>query len=326
MLLKLSVKDCVIPHICDCKTASKILKTLKDLYEVKDTNRLLFLRSKILSIKMEENETVVAFISRIKELKKKLDTLFVDSGASIHMTRNKQWFEDFKETSSGANIYLGDDIGNQIKDYGNIPVVLPNGNIRHIHNVMYVLGIKKNLIFVSTIIDQNLKVELYKSYCVIKDLLACMKPIASGFSDSDWAGNVDDRRSIIGYAFSIGSGVITWSSKKQNTVSLSFAEAEYQAMCSATCQAVWLRRLLLDVGEEQKVATVIKCDNQSSIKLANNLVFHMNTKHIDTQFHFVREKVQSKEIHIEYCNSCDNADDIFIKPLGRIKFELFREV
>ena len=66
----------------------------------------------------------------------------------------------------------------------------------------------------------------------------------AGFSDSDWAGNVDDRRSITGYAFSLGFGVITWSSKKQNTVSLSSAEAEYQAMCATTCEAVWLWRLL----------------------------------------------------------------------------------
>ena len=97
-------------------------------------------------------------------------------------------------------------------------------------------------------------------------------------------------------------------------------------MCATTCEAVWLRRLILDAEEEQKVATMIKCENQSSIRLANNPVFHKNTKHIDTQFHFVREKVQSKEIYIEYCNSCDNAADIFTKPLGRIKFELFREV
>jgi len=73
-------------------------------------------------------------------------------------------------------------------------------------------------------------------------------------------------------------------------------EAEYQAMCAATCEVVWLQRILQDVGEEQTDATKIKCDSQSSIKLANNLVFHKNTKHIDTQFHFVREKVQSKEI------------------------------
>ena len=114
----------------------------------------------------------------------------------------------------------------------------------------------------------------------------------TGFTEPDWAGNIDDSRSIIGYAFSIGSGVITWSNKKQNTVSLSSAEAEYQAMCAATCEAVWLWIILQDVVEEQKDATTIKCDNRSSIKLANNPVFHKNTKHIDTQFHFVREKVK----------------------------------
>lgn len=97
-------------------------------------------------------------------------------------------------------------------------------------------------------------------------------------------------------------------------------------MCAATCDEIWLSILLHDVGEEQNDATIIKCDNQSSIKLLNNLVFHKNTKHIDTQSHFVREKVQSKEIYIEYCNTCDNATNIFTKPLGRIKFKLFREM
>eukprot|EP00253_Pinus_taeda_P029530 PITA_29530 len=106
--------------------------------------------------------------------------------------------------------------------------------------------------------------------------------LSQSFLDFDWAGNVDDKRSITSYAFSIGSGVITWSNKNQNTISLSSVEAEYQAMCATICEAVWLRRLLLDAGKEQKVATMIKCDNQCSIKLANNLVFQKNKKHIDT--------------------------------------------
>ena len=147
-----------------------------------------------------------------------------------------------------------------------------------------------------------------------------------GFSESDWAGNLDDRRSITGYAFNIGSGVIAWSSKKQSTVALSSCEAEYQALCAATCEAIWLRRLLKDAGKEQKNPTSIKSDNQSTIKLAYNLVFHKNTKHIDTQFHFVREKIQSKEIVVEYCKTCDNVADIFTKPLARVKFELFRKM
>eukprot|EP00253_Pinus_taeda_P020331 PITA_20331 len=146
----------------------------------------------------------------------------------------------------------------------------------------------------------------------------------NGFSDSDWAGNLDDRRSITGYTFNIGSGVITWSSKKQTNVALSSCEAEYQALCAATCEAIWLRRLFNNAGEEQKESTIIKTDNQSTIKLAYNPVFHKNTKHIDTQIHFVREKLQSKEICVEYCKTCDNMGNIFTKPLGHVKFELFR--
>ena len=95
-------------------------------------------------------------------------------------------------------------------------------------------------------------------------------------------------------------------------------------MCATTCEAIWLRRLLNDAGEEQKESMIMKTDNQSTIKLAYNPVFHKSTKHIDTQVHFVREKQQSKEICVEYCKTCDNMADIFTKPLGRVKFELFR--
>eukprot|EP00253_Pinus_taeda_P013451 PITA_13451 len=139
-------------------------------------------------------------------------------------------------------------------------------------------------------------------------------------------GNLDDRRSITGYAFNRGSEVIAWSSKKQSTVALSSCEVEYQALCAATCETIWLRRLLKDAGKEQKEPTSIKSDNQSTIKLAYNPVFHKNTKHIDTQFHFVREKIQSNEIVVEYCKTCDNVADIFTNPLARVKFELFRKM
>ena len=83
------------------------------------------------------------------------ETWFLDFGASTHMTGNKHWFENFKDTNNGANIYLGDDKGYQIKGYGNIHVILHDGNIRRIKNVMYVPGIKTNMIYVSMITDHN---------------------------------------------------------------------------------------------------------------------------------------------------------------------------
>jgi hypothetical protein len=97
-------------------------------------------------------------------------------------------------------------------------------------------------------------------------------------------------------------------------------------LCAATCEVVWLRRLLQDVGEERKEPTMIKCDNQSSINIAKNSIFHARTKHVEAQYHFVREKLQSNEITLMYCNTSENVADIFTKPPGKIKFELFREM
>jgi hypothetical protein len=109
-----------------------------------------------------------------------IDAWFVDSRASVHMTCNKLWYTNFKETHNGASIYLGDDRAHQIKGYRDIPVTLLNGTVRHIRNVVYVPGIKKNLISVSTITDQNLKVEFFKNYCIVKDLLDQYRTVAMG--------------------------------------------------------------------------------------------------------------------------------------------------
>lgn len=104
----------------------------------------------------------------------------------------------------------------------------------------------------------------------------------TGHSNSDWARNPYDMKSTTGYIFDIGSRAISWSSKKQSTVSLSSTEAEYKALCSSTCEAIWLRRMLEDIGEGQQEPTTIICDNQSTIKLRNNPVCHKRSKHIDT--------------------------------------------
>jgi hypothetical protein len=94
----------------------------------------------------------------------------------------------------------------------------------------------------------------------------------TGYSDLDWVGNPDDQRSTTGYSFGIGSGIVSWRSKKQPTISLSSTEEEYKALCATTCEVVWLRRLLKDIGEEKRKSMIIKCDNEISIKLENNQV------------------------------------------------------
>lgn len=113
---------------------------------------------------------------------------------------------------------------------------------------------------------------------------------------TDWAGDVDTRRSTSGYVFQIGSSTVSWSSRKQATVAKSSTEAEYVALSSATQEAVWLRRLMEDLGRQMDAPTTIYEDNQGAIELAKNAKYHNRTKHVDTCHHFVRERVVSNEI------------------------------
>ena len=146
-----------------------------------------------------------------------------------------------------------------------------------------------------------------------------------GYTDSDWAGSVDDRKSTSGYVFHMGSGAISWASKKQSIVALSTAEAEYVAATAAACQAVWMRRMLRSLGQEQAKATVIFCDNSSAIALSKNSVFHKRTKHIDTRFHYIRELVNNGEIVLEHCRTQEQVADILTKPLDQKSFEFLRK-
>ncbi|KAE8734773.1 Detected protein of unknown function [Hibiscus syriacus] len=125
----------------------------------------------------------------------------------------------------------------------------------------------------------------------------------SGYTDRDWAGCLEDRRSTSGYVFGFGSGVVCWSSKKQATTALSSSEAEYTAATSSACQALWLKRILADINLKQKEATVIYCDNQATISMSKNPSFHGRTKHIDIRVHFIRDLVSDGSIILKYCNT-----------------------
>ena len=110
-----------------------------------------------------------------------------------------------------------------------------------------------------------------------------------GFSDSDWGGSIDDMRSTSGYYFTLGSSVFSWSSKKQETVAQSTVEAEFIAATAAVNQALWLRKILMDLNLEQKESTKIFVDNQAAIAISHNPVFHGKTKHFNIKLFFLRE-------------------------------------
>jgi hypothetical protein len=155
-------------------------------------------------------------------------------------------------------------------------------------------------------------------------------PLAAlaGYTDSDWAGDIDTRRSTSGYLFSIGSAVVSWSSKLQSTVALSTCEAEYIGQSNAAKEAIWLRRLLDEIRPEdmnEPKATVIFCDNQGAIAAAKNPQFHARMKHVEIQHNFVREKVSDGAIQLEYVNTERQVADGLTKALDKGRFERFRK-
>jgi alpha-glucosidase (family GH31 glycosyl hydrolase) len=122
-----------------------------------------------------------------------------------------------------------------------------------------------------------------------------------GYTDSDCGGSVDERKSTSRYTFHFGIDMVSWASRKKTIVIVSSAEAEYVTATSTTSQAVWMRRMLKDLLQEQHEPTIVFSDNNSTIMLSKNHVFHKKTKNIDTRYHFIRELVNNKEICLKFC-------------------------
>jgi hypothetical protein len=143
----------------------------------------------------------------------------------------------------------------------------------------------------------------------------------SAFSDADWVGDPNDRRSTSGLLVYLGHNPITWSAKKQLTVSRSSIEAEYRALASASGEVCWLRTLVKDLGLYLYDPPVLWCDNVSALAIASNPVFHARTKHIEVDFHFIRERVLRKDLQDKFVSTVDQLADIFTKGLSSHRFQ-----
>ncbi|GAU48712.1 hypothetical protein TSUD_281050 [Trifolium subterraneum] len=144
-----------------------------------------------------------------------------------------------------------------------------------------------------------------------------------GYCDVDWAGSADDRKSTSGACFFLGNNLITWFSKKQNSVSLSTAEAEYIAAGSSCSQLLWMKQMLKEYNVEQDVMTLY-CDNLSAINISKKPIQHSRTKHIDIRHHFIRDLVEEKVVTLEHVTTEEQLADIFTKALDVVQFEKLR--
>ena len=143
-----------------------------------------------------------------------------------------------------------------------------------------------------------------------------------GYSDADGA-STEGRHAISGYVFMLNGGAVSWSSKRQELVTLSTTEAEYVALTHASKEAVWLRSFIHELLGTPERPIPLLSDNQSAIALARDDRFHARTKHIDIRYHFIRYMISDKKIELSYCPTEEMTADILTKALPSMKCKHF---
>jgi hypothetical protein len=141
--------------------------------------------------------------------------------------------------------------------------------------------------------------------------------------DADWANDVNDHQSTLGYVFILAGTTVSWSLKKQTSVALSSTEAEYITGAHAAKELIWLRQLLTRLDLATNTPTTLLMDNQSAIAIAKNPAFHERTMHIEVHYHFLKKMVKDKKIKLEYVPTTEQTADAMTKGLACEKHELF---
>ena len=221
-----------------------------------------------------------------------------------------------------------------VKDSGNDETLYCKEYQQLIGSLMYLmLGTRPDLAFAITFLSQFSSLPNKSHMQAAKRILRYLKGTSqfsptfypdkrltvTGYVDASYANNLDDRRSYGGYIFKLGKSTISWCATKQKTVALSTTESEYMALSLAAKHGIWIKSFL---GEIDVIPEVnLLGDNQASHFLAKNSGLHKRSKHIDIRYHFIREKLENKELQLEYCTTNDNLADITTKPLPKPKHD-----
>jgi len=204
-----------------------------------------------------------------------------------------------------------------------------------IGSLRYIINTRPDLAYAIGVVSRYMEAPGKEHWATVKHILrylkgtlgygckydkgAELKPILVGYSDSDFAGDVEDRKSTTGVGYFLGSSLVTWASQKQRIVALSSCEAEYVATAAAACQGIWLNRLIADMLGTKEMTVKLLMDNMSAIALSKNPVHHDRSKHIDTSYHFLRECIEGK-VEVDHVGTEEQLTDLFTKALGRVKF------
>ncbi|XP_062028617.1 secreted RxLR effector protein 161-like [Rosa rugosa] len=197
-------------------------------------------------------------------------------------------------------------------------------------SLMYLTATRPDLMYVVSLISRFMERPTELHHQAVKRVMRYLKGTMElgilykkggsksllAFSDSDYAGDIEDRKSTSGYVFLLSSGAVAWSSKKQPVVTLSTTEAEFIAA----------KRILEKLNHKISKCTTIFCDNSSAIKLSKNPVMRGKSKHIDIRFHFLRDLSKDGVVELVHCGSKDQVADIMTKPLKLDVFVKIREL
>jgi hypothetical protein len=165
-----------------------------------------------------------------------------------------------------------------------------------------------------------LKSTINHTFCIYKQSSRQI----TAFSDSDWASYLDDRHSTSGYCVCLGKNILSWSSKKQPTVSRSSTEYEYKAIANAAAKLLWIQTLLCELGVTSPQPPILHCDNIGATYLTSNQLYHARTKHIEIDYHFVRDMVALKTLDVQFISGKDQLADILTKPLAAARFLILK--